>query len=346
MDISHSPTPSTNEDEAVRSTNNDAAFSRHSAVAAGYLQDQFIKHFVRNSPPKRPPLINRGTYCRLTGVKSILKQFIEKTPQFKETQIVSLGAGYDTTYFVLKSEFGLSATRYFEIDFPEITSTKAMTISRKRPLKSALLQTPNRTLAAPSTADSIKINNSGLDLSSPDYYLISGDLRHFESQIAPKLLENGFKTSVPTLFLSECVLIYLDSEHSNAILDWVTANMKPSGCFAFLTYEQINPSDSFGQMMIQNLRNRGIELKGLVGCPTLESQKQRYVSRGWDHAEVLDLDQYHQKYVSHEEKARLTKVEMLDEWEEFTLLAQHYCFTFAYSAQNPEFREIISDIHF
>ncbi|CAJ0765976.1 18699_t:CDS:2, partial [Entrophospora sp. SA101] len=47
------------EDEAIRETNDDAATSKLSAVNVGYLNDKFVKYFVRRTT-RRPPIINRG----------------------------------------------------------------------------------------------------------------------------------------------------------------------------------------------------------------------------------------------------------------------------------------------
>lgn len=46
----------------------------------------------------------------------------------------------------------------------------------------------------------------------------------------------GLDVSVPTLFLSECVLVYLEPEESGAVIAWAGATF-PSA--AFLTYEQV-----------------------------------------------------------------------------------------------------------
>ncbi|KAJ1959218.1 hypothetical protein GGI12_004449 [Dipsacomyces acuminosporus] len=83
-------------------------------------------------------------------------------------------------------------------------------------------------------------------------------------------------------------------------------------------------------MMIENLRSRGLELRGLHAHPTLESTAQRFKSRGWRSALAVDLADYHDKCVQKDELARLAKIEFLDEWEEFRLLAQHYAFTLAF----------------
>ena len=64
--------------------------------------------------------------------------------------------------------------------------------------------------------------------------------------------------SLPTLFLSECVLIYIEPRDSDAIVNWVGANMAVS---LFVVYEQINPTDAFGAMMLRNLKvSRNSEL--------------------------------------------------------------------------------------
>ncbi|KAJ1990872.1 carboxy methyl transferase for protein phosphatase 2A, partial [Coemansia thaxteri] len=224
-----------NADHAVQGTSNDAAVSRESAARLGYIEDPFIGYFVR-PPQRRAPLINRGTFCRFHGVQNAMCQFAQalnatsSAPSLPDAagpgQIVVLGAGFDTSYFILERE-GLGVGRFFEIDFAEITAKKAATIYRHQPLKSLL---PKDT----------KVALGGSELHSSRYSLISGDLREFRSQIVPKLVENGFDCSQPTLFLSECVLIYLDPQYSDEIIDWVTEAVANA---AILTYEQIRPDD-------------------------------------------------------------------------------------------------------
>lgn len=55
---------------------------------------------------------------------------------------------------------------------------------------------------------------------------------------------------VPTLFLSECVLIYMKEEHSAAVVRWAST----FNSALFVTYEQILPDDAFGRMMLKNLQ--------------------------------------------------------------------------------------------
>jgi O-methyltransferase involved in polyketide biosynthesis len=77
-------------------------FSAHnsSAVQKGYWNDEFVKYFVKGNPVKRPPLINRGYFSRMFTIQYILDQFFQLEASKK--QIVSFGAGFDTTFFRLK----------------------------------------------------------------------------------------------------------------------------------------------------------------------------------------------------------------------------------------------------
>ena len=43
--------------------------------------------------------------------------------------------------------------------------------------------------------------------------------------------------SLPTVFITECVLVYMDPEHSAAIINWAGANFKTA---VFINYEQVS----------------------------------------------------------------------------------------------------------
>jgi hypothetical protein len=53
---------SSRRDQSIQATDTDAAVSRLSAVALGYLDDPFAQYFVDGSGTRRLPLINRGVY--------------------------------------------------------------------------------------------------------------------------------------------------------------------------------------------------------------------------------------------------------------------------------------------
>ena len=92
-------------DEAVQLTADDALVSKHSAANLGYVSDPFLGAFVRK-PARRSPLINRGYYARVAAIQCIIQQFIDTAhvDGGGRVQVVSLGAGFDTTFFRLKNE--------------------------------------------------------------------------------------------------------------------------------------------------------------------------------------------------------------------------------------------------
>ncbi|KAG0738754.1 hypothetical protein G6F57_007173 [Rhizopus arrhizus] len=310
--------PIDSSDDVVRGTNDDATISRQSAAALQYLQDPFVRYFVKR-PIRRSPIINRGTFIRNHALDSILCQFLS-IPGPKK-QIVSLGAGYDTRYFTLKAgilgdKLADNLSCYFEIDFDEVTTKKAMIIKRQAELSKHLLD--------------IKIERGGMDLKSQDYCLLGGDLRHWP-EVSNQLIRAGFDSNAPTLFLSECVFIYLSSQDSDTILQWITDHTANT---MFALYEQIRPDDPFGKMMLKNLKGRNIDLKGIHAFPDLDHQRARF--KGWQHAEAVDINTVHDKCLSREELARITKLEMLDELEEWHMLSAHYCIAWAYKTKDFE----------
>jgi len=43
--------------------------------------------------------------------------------------------------------------------------------------------------------------------------------------------------SLPTVFITECVLVYMEPEHSAAIVNWAGGNFKTA---IFINYEQVS----------------------------------------------------------------------------------------------------------
>lgn len=77
-------------------------------------------------------------------------------------------------------ELSRNLLKYYEIDFPEITMKKAMTIKKSKEL-SSLLDDPEK----------VKIERGGMDLKSTSYCLLGGDLRNW-SDIASRMMDAGF----------------------------------------------------------------------------------------------------------------------------------------------------------
>ncbi|PVV03967.1 hypothetical protein BB560_001542 [Smittium megazygosporum] len=318
-------------DVNVQNTSRIAAASRLSAIKKNYINDEYTKYFVKRHT-RLSPVMNRGTYIRFTGIQSVLKKFIEISnslpSDFSRGQIISLGSGLDTSYFLNADE--LYKFKFFEVDFPAVNKIKISTI----------LSTPELAgkFPVPPVVDEI---NWTFD--SPNYSIISGDLCEFDCKITNILSKFGFDTSLPTLVIAECVLVYMPAQYSSNVISWLQDRIEN---LVFICYEQINPHDRFGKMMVANLKDQGIHLKGLDEIALLQDQENRFsVSAGFNYSKALDLWSFYQSCISEQEKAKISKLEFLDEFEELKILLQHYCFTLAYKCSS-EYSHLFQKIEF
>ncbi|MES1920200.1 hypothetical protein MHBO_001894 [Bonamia ostreae] len=217
--------------EAIKNTANDALEAKQSCVETGYYRDDFLRHFTKGYQ-KRSPVINRGYYCRVKAVENILIKFCQNFED-RPKQVVSLGCGFDTTFFRLKHHHNIIFSNYIELDYKSIVSAKSEIIKNEKKLFSHL--------------KNFKIKNG---IKSDDYNLMSCDLSNIET-IKKAFSEHKISYSAPTIFIAECVLIYMDSESSNNLIEWTTKSFSDE--IVFVNYEQIHPGDCFSDMMIKNL---------------------------------------------------------------------------------------------
>lgn len=85
---------------------------------------------------------------------------------------------------------------------------------------------------------------------SARYQLLAADLRAVE-EVEKLLVSVGLDVTLPTLFVSEAVLMYTNPVDSERLMAWSGTRVSPS---MFAIYEPINPHDSFGRMMVDNLK--------------------------------------------------------------------------------------------
>jgi len=348
------PTTPQDKDHIVQQTDVDASGSRLAAVNLGYLVDPYAALLHTggdNDQPRRFPLINRGTYTRTTAIDELVVQFLKSVPTEQKKQVVSLGAGSDTRYWRLK-ERGGEWTRglvYHEMDFAEVARKKAERVKRWGVLSKALEPRGNTTSGhdvggnggdgrATPTPSSLSIqqtcspvNTVDIDLNtgnitSPDYYLHAIDIRFLKPGLPASPLPATIETTIPTLIISECCLIYLAPIEADAILTFFTSTFKASHPLSIVLYEPIGSGDAFGRVMIQNLATRGIVLQTLKKYSTLSKQKERLKVLGFKGGQAAgDIDWIWESWIRQSEKERLARLEMLDEVEEWKLLARHYC---------------------
>ncbi|KAL9681567.1 hypothetical protein QQ045_013352 [Rhodiola kirilowii] len=248
---------------AVQATNDDASASKLSCVKKGYMKDDYVHLFVRRHV-RRAPIINRGYFARWAALRKLLFQFLDAGKEVNrgslvKKQILSLGAGFDTTYFQLQV-LRKPPYLYVELDFKEVTSKKASLINTCPKLRHKIGE--NATI----------MPDEGQVLSD-SYKLLPVDLcdiPKLDEVIARANMDPG----MPTYIIAECVLIYLDPDSSRNIVSWASRTFSTS---IFFLYEQILPDDAFGQQMIRNLESRGCALLSLYSTPTLHAKEMLFL---------------------------------------------------------------------
>ncbi|XP_071965626.1 leucine carboxyl methyltransferase 1-like [Antedon mediterranea] len=297
-------------DEAIQATNDDASMCKRYAVEKGYWKDPFIDLLVKLGERKAPE-INRGYYARVEGIRTLLEKFLRLTEC--KGQVVSLGAGFDTTLWRLK-DADLVPSSYVEVDFRAVTSRKCQRIRSRDKLMSSLAEMSGG-------IEHVQISDA--ELHCKHYHIVWADLRNLE-QFENKLNSCGIDKCLPTLFLAECVLVYMPMEKSNELLSWISSKFDSA---VFVNYEQVNMLDRFGQVMVNNLRSRKCDLCGIEPCSSLKTQEQRFTSNGWTSSCAIDMmDIYHHL----PDLDRIVRLEFLDETELLEQLLTHYCICTAY----------------
>ncbi|KAJ0424815.1 S-adenosyl-L-methionine-dependent methyltransferase [Aspergillus carlsbadensis] len=322
-------------DRVVQGTDNDASVSRLSAVGLGYLEDPFARVLTPlGQETRRLPIINRGTYVRTTAIDKLVARFLGLTAESdsgwkqKKKQIISLGAGSDTRVFRLLQADLTPNLVYHEIDFAVNNAAKIKAI-RGTPILQRVL----------GHREDVTISDAGDALHSPIYHIHPIDLRTLAYQSessmneeeAVTILRETVDTTLPTLILSECCLVYLSPDEATGVVRYLTQTLFPpsgdkSETLGLVLYEPIRPDDAFGRTMVANLATRGIQLQTLHEYASLEAQRRRLRQQGFDTGQAAaDVDFLWERWVNEDEKERVAGLEMLDEMEEWKLLAQHYC---------------------
>eukprot|EP00794_Sanderia_malayensis_P004169 gene4169-4723_t len=296
-------------DDGVIATNDDASNCKRFAVEKGYWKDDYIQYFVRLMPDRKAPEISRGYYGRVEGLKMLLNQFLELTG--RNCQVVNIGAGFDTMFWQLHADNMFPTQGYFEVDLKPVTARKCMAIKSRRQLHDAFPE------------GGLVIEND--EASSNLYHLIAADITQIH-QLEDKLLKAGLNTSIPTIFIAECVLIYLESQSTHAILEWIAKKFDTA---MFINYQPVNLNDRFGKVMLDNLQSRHCALLGAKTQPTVESERKSFIAAGWEGAKSIDMMEVYKK-LPKEDVAKVEQLEFLDEVNLLHDLLRHYCISWAY----------------
>ena len=211
--------PSERADHAVMLTNDEASTSKLACVERGYVRDDFVHRFARRGR-KYSPLINRGYYARVLAMRRVLDAFLAVSltndpadaSKRARRQIVSLGAGFDTTWFRLRAE-GREPSRYIEVDHAPVVAKKVAIVNEADDMRALCVGgaglAPLERLAEPeSTARDEPRRRRRVARRRGGYRVVAADLRDVPSLDAA-VRAAGFDPTLPTLVFSECCLAYL-----------------------------------------------------------------------------------------------------------------------------------------
>lgn len=387
------------QDAAIINTADRAILAKLSCVEKGYYDDPFLRPMSRgaggseSSPRGAPsimePIIRKGTHARVLAVERAISAFLSlplNKPNAKR-QLVVLGSGRDTTY--LRYRFGHLISkdvavgepsnnsneflRWYEVDHPSVIHRKAIEWLRSCIPKgfeytrsSITHESDSNESYVISISENEQTKDSANDTNShaSNYHLIGFDLRRPTSELFDILShpEHGYDKSVPTLFVLECVVMYLPEDASRELLQHLAESVNDNqtqinedSFVAVAMYDPVPCNDRFGEVMIQNLQSAGIvgrrrhnagvslsnenskrkedetlPVLSLETTRTVPDQLSKLTQCGFDIAVGCDMmTAYDHGIISIDDRRRAARCEVLDELEEFVLLMKHYCFMVA-----------------
>jgi O-methyltransferase involved in polyketide biosynthesis len=352
-------------DRPIIATADDAILAKQATVQAGYYQDPFLEPFCQravgvtvtalnnNRQQQRQrrqvqPIIKRGTHARVCVMDRAIGAFL-KLHHSSSCQIVVLGAGKDTSFFRYRAgllnyddnipvspntDKSQAKVHWYEVDQPSVIQEKAKTIEETPFLSSSsssnsLRPTPHGYRLIDDDVDGD--NKSPSTSSSLTYTLVSHDLRDPPNQLFQKL---ALDTKLPTLYLLECVLMYLPDDASRTLLQALNGS---ADHVWVACYEPILQNDPFGTMMQQNLIKARVAQpdSSLLQTRTLSDQMTKLISgksnaqNGFWTATGCDMWSAYETIVTNDQRQRANQCEFLDEVEEWMLIMRHYAFVVA-----------------
>ncbi|XP_055948688.1 uncharacterized protein LOC129981742 isoform X2 [Argiope bruennichi] len=298
----------------VQNTNDSSIVSKLSAANKGYFQDKWLKMFV-DKEQKRSPIINRGYYIRFKAIETAFNSWFATVSSLScgKSQIVSLGAGFDSSYFRLKKLKQFPAnSKYIEIDYPAVMRRKLEYIQNSEFSKSLDIQSNE------------VFKNKNIVAKSEDYIMLGVDLQDCkELKLCFQDLEINF--NVPTLFLSECAVTYMEPKSSNALIEWVQVNFPNS---VFVVYEQVDEDLGFSIVMKNHFKSLGCPLKSINPKMDASVICSRFKDQGWPLCSTVSMFDFYMNF-SEEEKLRIQSLDLFDEFEMWHEKCRHYVLTWA-----------------
>ena len=269
----------------------------------------------------------------------------------KERQERSTGEVSENSSFAeLSNETPLpDGTHWVDVDFAEVLSRKRAVLSRnltlvrlfrKHVVHIASLEKHKRRTSRKDEAScgSRDLSCSGASQTKggnvpqrraykPIFFSdVAADLSDVENLMSK--LRCVLHTTIPTLFLFECVLPYLSTPTIPRLLRDLCRSFPKS---SILSYDMLHGEDTFGRQMSENFLRFDCPLLSLPAYNNLMALRNRMLEAGWGDVNVYNMKSYaervFQKYP--DQLVFLRQIEILDDVEEWNLLHEHYAITYA-----------------
>lgn len=300
-------------DLQVQGTNNSSIVSKRSVEKIyNPVMDpegkEWFKFFVP-SAKRRSPAINRGYWLRMESIKQMVMRILAQH-EGKPVRVVNLGCGFDPLPFQLLSTEKNTRFAFYDFDYPELVQRKLRMIESAPEILDVIGKCTD-------VADQAHL---GVVLATDSYTLVGcnlNDAQKYENQVSSLLAGDDV-----TIFIAEVSLAYMKHDKANAVIEILSR--LPNAHMVVL--EQIMPAGPdhfFAQKMLYHFSHLRSPLQCVEAYPTLEKQKQRFLSY-FGHVDAVDLFQSWEQLVPREKKHLLATVEDFAEHEEFVVFCKHY----------------------
>jgi [phosphatase 2A protein]-leucine-carboxy methyltransferase len=268
-------------------------------------------------------------------------------------QVVVLGAGQDTSFFRYITgrlnnsnretpQLPQTKVRWYEIDHETVLSEKVAAITNAPHVFDATVTANEHGWKLQSSKHNSNHEQSTSTNASESSccYMISHDLRQDPQTLLEHMSRNNdLDRHTPTLFVMECVQMYLPEESSRSLLQ-ALVQFCPDSCLC--SYEPMLQSDPFGQVMEKHLSDAEMAQPDscLVRIRTLDQHLKRLTSSESSSSSLLfwqatgcDMWSAYNNVITAEQRRRANQCEFLDEVEEWMLIMRHYCVVVASTQQ-------------
>ncbi|UKJ89438.2 hypothetical protein MACJ_002689 [Theileria orientalis] len=206
---------------------------KRNCVDKGYYEDDFVKYFTIKTHMSSTG--NLFMYLRVMAIRKVITTFLEYF-RGQKVQFVNLGCGLDSTSLWVLKNFDNATC--FDLDLEHQIKLKLEVFSKTKEILSLFSDYE----ATEYTFKSSRYNVFPCDFRNVD------ELR--------KLKEFGFSNELPTIYLSEFVLTYIENHLSNKVINKCSTMTNSPSIFVF--FEFTNPSSFFAKWyfpIVQSIEN-------------------------------------------------------------------------------------------